>query len=74
MMVEEIAGGVVDREPVAMQKKIVNFVGEDELFDFHVFGAKAGNQIYGLSEKNVAIIITMDEQDWRTPSVYGGDG
>jgi hypothetical protein len=74
MPVEEIAGSVVGGQPIAMQKKIVYFVGKDELFDFHVFRPQAGDQVDRLSEKYVAIIIAVDEKHWGAPGIHGGDG
>ena len=74
MMIKEIGSSVVAGEPVAMKKKIVDFVGENELFDLDVaFGAQAGNEIDGLREVNVAIVVAVDKEHRRFPGVDCGD-
>ena len=61
MAVKEIAGGVVGSKPASMQKKIVDLVGENQLLNFHVFSAQTRDQIDGLGEDYVAIIIAVNE-------------
>src|SRR5882724_13325533 len=72
--VEEIGGGVISREPVFMQKEVVDFVGENELFDFDVAGAETRDEIDGLREVNVAIVVAVNEEHGRFPRVDGSDG
>src|SRR5438477_9448748 len=72
--VEEIGGGVISREPVFVQKEVVDFIREDELFDFDVAGAEARDEIDGLREVNVAVVVAVNEERGRFPSVDGSDG
>src|SRR6266436_4910536 len=72
--VEEIGGGVIGGQPVFVQKEVVDFVREDKLFDFDVVGAEASDEIDGLREVNVAIVVAMNEEHGRFPSVDGSDG
>jgi len=71
--VEEIGGGVISREPVFVQKEVVDFIREDELFDFDVAGAETRDEIDRLREINVAIVIAVNEERGRFPSVDGSD-
>ena len=45
-----------------MQEKIVDFIGENELFDAHITCAKPRDEIHCLREIYVAIIITMNKE------------
>src|SRR3984893_5923290 len=71
--VEEIASGMIAGEPIAMEEKIVDVVGEDQLFDGDTAGAEAGDKVHGLREVNVAVVVAVDEQHGRPPGVHGGD-
>lgn len=46
-----------------MEQKVVNFVGENELFDVHAARPQAGDQVHGLREIHVAIVVAMNEKD-----------
>ena len=67
--IEKVRSGAIGGEPILMQKKIVHFVGEDELFDFDVFGAEAGDEINGLGEVDVSVVVAVNEQNGRFPGV-----
>src|SRR5690242_13243283 len=64
---------MIGGKPVAMQKKIVNLVGEDELLDFDALLAKARGEVHGLREIHVAIVVAVDEKDRRLPGVHSSD-
>src|SRR5215831_13464896 len=64
---------MIGGQPVAVQKKIVNLVGEDQLLDFDALVAKAGGEVHGLREIDVAIIVAVNEEDGRLPGINGGD-
>src|SRR5262249_59575082 len=72
--IEEIAGGMVGAQPGAMQQEIVNFIREDELFDMDIALTQARDQVNGLCEIHVAVVIAVDEQYWRFPLVDRSDG
>src|SRR5260221_13119314 len=72
--VEEIGGGVIGGKPVFVQKEVVDFVREDKLFDFDVAGAETRDEVDGLREVNVAVIVAVNEEHGRFPSVDGSDG
>ena len=44
MIVEEITRRVIGRQPVAMQQKIVDFVGKHELLDLHALFAEPSDK------------------------------
>ena len=71
--IEEVAGSVVRPQPAPVQEKIVDFIGEDELFDLDAVFAKACDKVDGLREIDVAVIVAMDEKHGRLPGVHGGD-
>src|SRR5215470_13984937 len=72
--IEKVRGRVIRREPVLMQKKVVNFVWENELFDFDAAGAEARYEIDGLREVNVAIVVAVNEENGRFPGVDRSNG
>src|SRR5690242_6396665 len=72
--VEKVGCRVIGSQPVTVQKKIVNLVWENELLDFDALLAKAGGEINGLCEIDVAIIVAMDEEDRGLPGVHRSDG
>jgi len=61
---------MIGSQPVAVQKEIVNLVGEDELFDFDALFAKTCGEVDSLREIDVAVIVAVDEEDGRRPSVH----
>src|SRR5215467_8566386 len=64
---------MIGGQPVAVEKKIVNLVGKNELFDFDALLAKASGEIHGLSEIDVAVVVAVDEKNGRLPSVHRGN-
>jgi hypothetical protein len=54
--VEEFGGGAAGVDPI-VQEQVVNFVGDDYLFERDVLGAEFFDQISGLLGRNVAIVI-----------------
>jgi len=70
MSVKEIAGGAIRREPIPVQEKIVNVIGENELFKLDAFFAEAGYEVDGLREVDVAVVVSVDEKDGRLPGVH----
>src|SRR5437868_7672302 len=71
MAIEEIGSGVISRQPVAIQQKIVNVIGKNELFDGDAACAQAGGEIDGLREIDIAIVIAVDEKYGRFPGFHG---
>ena len=57
-----------------MQKKIVNLVWKNELFDMNAAFAKPGDQVHCLRKVNVAIVIAVNKEDRRFPVVNGRNG
>src|SRR5437870_4054232 len=70
--VEEIARCVISGQPIFVQQKIVNVVGKNELFDLDAFLAEARDEIDGLGEINVAVVVAVNEQDGRLPGIHSG--
>src|SRR6266850_1054079 len=73
MMVKEIACRAVCLQPMPVKQKIMHFVGEDELLDFHALLPEPGDQIHRLREINIAIVVAMNEEHGRLPGAHGGD-
>ena len=47
---------------MAMKQKIMHVIGEDELLDFHAAFAETSDQIDGLGEIHVAVVVAMNEK------------
>ncbi len=65
--VEEFGSGGVGADPIAPAEQIVNFVGDDQLLECDFLGAQFFDQISGLLERHVAIVVAMDQQHGGTP-------
>lgn len=61
-VIKKFAGGAVGFEPRMMEQKVVNFVGENELLDVHAARPQPGDQVHGLCEIHVAIVVAMNEE------------
>ena len=57
-----------------MQQKIVDLVRKNELFDVHIAFAKARDEVHGLREIHITIIVAMNKEHRRFPGVNGVDG
>src|SRR5260370_15422386 len=71
--VEEIAGGAIVGELIAVEEKIVHVVGKDELLDGYTASAQAGDEVDRLGEVDAAVVIAVDEKDRRFPGVDRSD-
>src|SRR5437016_10726189 len=72
--VKEIAGRVIRLAPRLMEQKIVDLVRKDELLDVNTALAQPRDEVHRLSKVNVAIVIAVNEEHRRFPTVDGGDG
>ena len=59
--VEEFGGGAVGAEPIAPAEQVVNFVGDNQLFERDVLGTQFFYQIGGLLERHVAIVVVLQK-------------
>jgi len=50
---KELGFSLVGFDPVAMQKKAVNLIGEDQLLEWHTLLAEGSRERHGLREGNV---------------------
>lgn len=66
---EEVSGGLVGGEPVFVQQEAVDLIGEDELLDGDVAGAKSVSEGGGLGVGDVGVIVAVDEKNGRAPVV-----
>src|SRR5579864_928066 len=73
MAVEEIGGSAIAGKPVAIQQEIVNVVGENKLLDGDAAGAQPGDEVDGLREVDVTVVVAVDEKHWRLPGVHRSD-
>ena len=71
MLVEELDCRVISREPCAMQEKVMNLVGKNQLFELDVLFSQRFDEIDGFRERNIAVVIALDQQYGRTPRAYG---
>ena len=60
--IKEIRPGPVNFEPVAMQQKVVYFIRKNDLLKGYVSLAQSHGQIHRLGERDVAIIIAVNQQ------------
>src|SRR5437016_14302255 len=60
--VEEIACSVVCGQPIAVQKKVVDFVRKNELLNLGAFLAKTSSKVNGLREIDVAVLVAVNEK------------
>lgn len=65
--VKEIFRGQVGPEPAFIEQETVHFIRKNEYFMVHTVGPQTLDQVNGLSEHHVAVVITMNQQDRRTP-------
>ena len=70
LVIEETTGRIVGIHPVAPEQEVVDVVREDQLFERHALRPQPLNQIRGLGEVHVAIIIAVDQQHWRLPFIH----
>lgn len=69
MLAEEVGGGVIGLDPAFLSEKAVDFIREDELLKIDALLAEGFHQCDSLMERNIAIVIAMDEQDGRSPGI-----
>ena len=70
MRVEETIGGIEECLPGFSWNEIGNLVGNHQLIDLNVtLRAQGIDQIDGLREWDVAIVVGMNEQNRRTPPI-----
>src|SRR5260370_19472368 len=72
--IEEIAGRVISRQPMSVEQKIVHVIGENELFDLDAFFAATGDEVHGITEDDLALVVTVNEKHRRRPGVHRGHG
>ena len=60
--VEEFGGCAVSADPITPAKKVVNFVGDNQLFERDFLGAEFFDPIGGLLERHVAIVLNIFSQ------------
>src|SRR5579864_8315218 len=72
MLVEEFDRCAIRGQPGSMQKEIMNFIGKNQLFKLDVLFAQSFGQVDGFRERNVAVVIALDQENGRTPGTDGG--
>src|SRR5580765_4867116 len=71
MLVEKVARGMVGGQPCSMHKKVMNFIGKDQLLERDALLAERLGEIDRFRKWNVTIIVALDQENWRAPSAYG---
>src|SRR5438105_13563571 len=69
--VEEIACSVVCGQPIAVQKKVVDFVRKNELLNLDAFLATTSSKVNGLREIDVAVVVSRTETQRGLRAVDG---
>ena len=59
---EEFGDGAVGPDPIAPAEQVVNFFGDDWLFERGFLGTQFFDQIGGLLERHVAIVVAMNKE------------
>lgn len=70
-LLKELRGGLVGPDEIFPEKKIVDFIGIDDLLKWHMVVAQPLHQINHLVEWNVAIVISLNKQDGLLPLADG---
>jgi hypothetical protein len=61
LSIEEICFCFVGFDPTAPEQEAVDFIGEDQFFEFDFLRAQALHQIYCLIEGDVAVVVAVDQ-------------
>jgi hypothetical protein len=61
--IEEVGCCPIGGEPIFVQKEVVNFVGEDELFEFDASSTESRDEVHGLREIDVSVIVAVNEKN-----------
>src|SRR5919201_2494226 len=56
-----------------MQQEIMDLVGEYQLFEGDVALSERLDQLHRLVEIHIAVVVSVDEQDRRSPGIHGRD-
>src|SRR5579871_511960 len=67
LLVKKLCSGLIPFYPCAPEQEVMDLVRENDLLDVNVLAAQALNQVSGLGERNVAVIIAMHEKHRRLP-------
>ena len=65
--VEEFCGGAVGADPIAPAEQVVNFVGDNQFLERNFLSTQFFDQIGGLLERHVAIVVTMNKEHGGAP-------
>ena len=63
MLSEEVGGRVIRLQPAFFGEEAVDLIGENEFLEFDALFAKRFDQRHGLVERDITIVIAMDQQD-----------
>ena len=72
MPVQKIGGCAEDLQPRPVQEKIVDLIGQNELFKFDLSCPQALDQIHSLGEAHRRVIVSMGEKYRGFPQVHRG--
>jgi hypothetical protein len=68
LSLKEIGGRLVDAHPVRVPHEVMRVVRNDQLFIWYVKLVESLNQIHGLIEPHIAVIVAVDQKHRRLPS------
>ena len=67
LAIEEISGGTVSCEPIPIEKKVVNLIGENEFLEVHALLAQSVCYVNRFGERHIPIVIAVYQQDRGAP-------
>src|SRR5215467_12377598 len=71
--VKKLRRRLVSPQPTLPHQEIVDLVRKNQLFKVDALLPQALNQVGGLLEGHVAVVVTMDQQDRRLPLGHSGN-
>src|SRR6476646_411185 len=73
MLVEEVSRGMVRGQPCSMHKKVMNFIGKNQLLERDALLAQRLGEIDRFRKWHVAIVVALDQENRRAPSTDGSE-
>jgi len=69
MPIQKIRRGGVGRNPRPMKQELMNLVGENQLLELNALLPQSFNQIHHLRKGHVTVVVALNQQHRRVPSL-----
>ncbi len=63
---------MVSRQPGPLEQEVMDLIGENNLLKWDIIRPEALHQIHHLTERHVAVVITLDKKHRGFPRGDGG--